>query len=118
MKKTATLAGAAIIALTMASAFAQQKKAALPAVKSESLQIKKKDKGEQIDLKQKGKKSRHVTILDEAGRQNVSMNCFATNNGHSLKITINNQNSRQRQCQSQCYYTITGGDDGVLRCEG
>lgn len=118
MKRIAPLVAALTIAMTMASGLAQQKKAEVPAVKSESLQIQRKDKSEQIDLKQKGKKSGRVTILDEAGRQNVSMNCVTTNNGRSLKITINNQNPNQRRCQSQCYYKVTGGYDGVLRCEG
>lgn len=118
MKRTAPLFAAVIIALAMASGFAQQKKIELPAVKSESLQIQKKDKSAQIDLKQRGKKSGKVTTLDEAGRQNVSMNCVTTNNGHNLKITINNQNRNERRCQSQCYYKDSNGYDGVLRCEG
>jgi hypothetical protein len=118
MKRTAPPFAALIIAFTMTSGLAQQKKTELPAVKSESLQILKKDKSAQIDLGQKGKKSGKVTILDDAGRQNVSMNCVTTSNGHNLKITIDNQNRNQRRCQSQCYYKDSNGYDGVLRCEG
>lgn len=118
MKRTAPWFTALIITFTMTSGFAQQKQTALPAVKSGSLQIQKKDKSEQIDLKQKGKKSGKVTILDDAGRQNISMNCVTNNDGHNLKITINNKNRNQRRCQSQCYYKDSNGYDGVLRCDG
>jgi hypothetical protein len=85
---------------------------------SESLEIKKSDDSEQIDLDQGGKVEGGVTIMDAGGRRNVSMACFTTENGHRIKITVKNQNRSVRKCSTQCYFKTSGGGTGVQRCEG
>ena len=99
-------------------AFAKDKNLDVTDIVSQSFQIKKQSESEQIDISQDGKGSNGVTILDAAGRRNVFMSCYTTDNGHRLLIFANNQNRTSRRCQSECYYRTSFGLDSVHRCNG
>lgn len=107
-----------LFAVCIGSAFADEK--TLPGITSTRIEVMKKDPSVQIcmdcvDAKDASKEPR---ILSEAGRRGVSMQCSVTNNGHTVRITVQNTNSSVRSCSSNCYYRDDRGYDGVQRCQG
>lgn len=93
---------------------------ALSDIRSTRIEVMKKDNREQICLNCVDAKetSKGPKVLSEAGRRGVSMQCFVANNGHTVRITVQNTNSTIRRCYSNCYYRDDRGYDGVHRCEG
>lgn len=56
--------------------------------------------------------------LEEVETKAISMWCFATDNGHRIKITASNSENRNVSCDSRCYYKDGSGYNGVLSCSG
>lgn len=104
--------------LTHGYVFAEGK--AAEDVKSTSVEIKKADPSDQISLDESDadKTSKEAKPFGEAGRKGVSMQCFVTNNNHTIRITAKNTNSSSRRCSSNCYYKDDRGYNGVHRCQG
>lgn len=79
-------------------------------IKSKSIEIKKENPSEQIPA--------DASTKDATGRQNVSMQCFTTDNNHRVTISVNNRNSSSRSCHSYCYYLTSAGYNGTQVCNG
>ena len=58
-----------------------------------------------------------VRMADAAGRRGVSMSCYTTDNGHRIRIDINNTNRTSRSCKAACSYVTNQGERGVQNCE-
>jgi hypothetical protein len=116
------ISGAIItLSLTLISCFfndlaqAQDSKIQDLTAKTIILQSNKGD--QQIDLGG-AEKSGEITILDAPGRQGVSMQCYTTDNGHRIRIDVQNTNSTSRSCNSICYFVNSRGYSGTHNCRG
>ncbi len=110
---------ATLLALVISINYAFAEEKPLPDVKSTQIEIMKKNPSEQICMDcAESNTSGQPRILSEAGRRGVSMQCFVTNNGHTVRITAQNTNNSLRRCSSNCYYKDSAGLDGVHRCSG
>lgn len=71
------------------------------------------EEGGQLDAR-----SNLIAPLSSEGRRNVSMSCKTFENGHRLKITVNNANPQSRTCSSMCFFTNSRGETGSHSCSG
>ena len=58
-----------------------------------------------------------IMVADAAGRRGVSMSCYTTDNGHRIRIDINNTNRTSRRCRATCSYVTDQREEGIHNCE-
>ncbi|MBV7497864.1 hypothetical protein KW837_26705 [Pseudomonas sp. PDM24] len=112
MKNITTFLFAVGLFFNLTATFAQDqgKSTEIQNLNSKSVEIKKENPKEQIPT--------DISTKDAAGRQNVSMQCFTTDNNHRVMITVQNQNTSSRSCHSYCFYSTNGGYNGTQNCNG